>query len=172
MPAPLAVKQGNNPGRRSQVRALKDKRKSYPGGALGSEQGSSDLQRRLCAPGAAAAARPCWEALSLRRQAGRRRPAPLPDSRRHRGTETNVDTGLAVGNPGSGRCPLSHFPRALRSSLPQPAAPGAGDGDALPARDGARPLRAPGKAAAPGAPPAPRASPALPAEDEEQEFFI
>ncbi|XP_066049271.1 protein FAM124B isoform X2 [Chamaea fasciata] len=179
MPAPPPVKQGN-PGRRSrEVRALKDKRKSYPGEVLGSERASSDLQRHLCSPGgaAAAAARPCWEAPSLRRQAGRRLQPPLPESRRHRAAETNVDTGLAVGNPGSGRCPLSHFPRALRSSLLQAAAPGAGA--ALPARDGTRLLRAAGsrsKAAAPGAPgcppPTPPASPAQPAEDEEQEFFI
>ncbi|XP_048170864.1 protein FAM124B [Corvus hawaiiensis] len=177
IPAPLHVKQ-DNAGRRSrEVRALKSKTKSDPGGALASEQASSDLQRHSCSPPGVAAARPWWEAPSLCRQAGGRLQAPLPESRRHRGTETDVDTGLAVGNPSSGRCPLSHFPRALRSSLLEPPSPGAGAGAsaALPAQDGTRLLRR-SKAAAHGAPgchsQTPRASPAHPAEDDEEEFFI
>ncbi|XP_066182361.1 protein FAM124B [Sylvia atricapilla] len=162
MAAPLPVKQAN-PGRRSQeVRALKEKRKSFPGEVLGSERGGSSLQRRWRCPGGAAAARPCWEAPPLRGQAAGAPQAPLPDSRRHRAPETDADTGLAVGNAGSGRCPLSRFPGALRSSLLPAAAPAAAA-----ARAGSR---APG---APGCPPpAPRASPDLPAQDEEQEFFI
>ncbi|KAM4769747.1 protein FAM124B [Cyanocitta cristata] len=177
IPAPLPVKQGNAARRSREVRALKSKTKSDPGGALASEQASSDLQRYSCSPPGVAAARPWWEAPSLRRQAGRRLQAPLPESRRHRGTETDVDTGLAVGNPGSGCCSLSHFPRALRSSLLQPPSLGAGAGAsaALPAQDGTRLLRR-SKTAAHGAPgchsQTPRAVPAHRAEDDEEEFFI
>lgn len=94
-----------------------------------------------------------------------------------------MDTGLAVGNPGSGRCPLKHFPGALRSSLGQLPSPGAGIGigagasaaPALPARAGPRPLPAAGSGgrAEPAAPErTPRASPAHPAQDDEEEFFI
>ncbi|XP_053807782.1 protein FAM124B [Vidua chalybeata] len=174
MPAPCSIKQGN-PGRRSQeVRAPKGKTKSDPSEVLASEQGSSDLQRHLRSPPGAAAARPCWEAPSLRRRAGSRLQAPVPESRGHRGTETNVDTGLAVGSPGSGRCPLSRFPRALRSSLLQLPAPSAAAGAALPA-PALRAAAGSGKAAhgAPGcSPQTPRAGPAQRAEHEEEEFFI
>ncbi|XP_038002268.1 protein FAM124B [Motacilla alba alba] len=148
VPAPLSVKQGS-PGRRSQeVRALKGKTRCDPSEALGSERASSDLRRPLrCAPGAAAAPR-------LRGQAGRTLRAPPAGSRGQRAPETDVDTGLAVGS-----CPLSLFPRALRSSLP-PAAPGA-------ARPG--PARRAAAARAHGAP----GCPAQPAgHHEEQEFFI
>ncbi|XP_063264566.1 protein FAM124B [Prinia subflava] len=111
-PAPVPVKQGIA-GRRSQeIRALEGKAES--GAAAACERGSSDLQR-------------------LRRSPGLQ--APVPDTRGHRAARTDPDIGLALGTPGSARCPLSHFPRALRSSLLPPAAPGAGPaqaGSALP----------------------------------------
>lgn len=79
-----------------------------------------------------------------------------------------MDTGLAVGNPGSARCSLSRFPGALRSSLGQLPSPGPGPGaSAAPAP----PARGKAEPAAPER--TPRASPAHPAEDsEEEEFFI
>ncbi|KAL2301090.1 hypothetical protein Nmel_011647 [Mimus melanotis] len=186
VPAPLPVQQ-SNPGRRSQeIRALKGETKSNPSDVLVFEQASSDLQRLSCSAPRVPAARPCWEATSLRRQGGRLQ-APLPESRRHRGTETDVDTGLAVG---SARCPLSLFPRALRSSLQPLPSPGTlrsslqplpsprtgtGTGAARPAQDGTRLLRAAARRskAEHGAPQTPRASPAHRAEhQEEEEFFI
>nr|XP_054495611.1 protein FAM124B [Agelaius phoeniceus] len=147
VPAPLAVKQGD-PGRRSQeVRAAKGKTKCAPSeAALGCERAGSDLQRPLRSAPGAAAPQQGRAALSLRGRAGRALRAAPADSRGQRGTETDVDTGLAVR---SGRRPLSLFPGALRSSL--------------------RPLTDPGAGAAL---PAPRASPAPPAADEEQEFYI
>ncbi|KAL9845027.1 protein FAM124B isoform 2-T8 [Geothlypis trichas] len=133
VPAPLAVKQGD-PGRRSQeVRAAKGKTKCAPGAAaLGCERAGSDPQRPpLAAPGVAAP-QPGWAALSLRGQAGRAlRAAPGP-GRGQRGTETDVDTGLAVRSPESGRCPLSLFPSALRSSLLPLTDTGTSAGTALP----------------------------------------
>lgn len=172
-PAPLAVKQGD-PGRRSQeVRAPKGKSKSAPSEALASERAGSDLQRPLRSPRGVPAPQQCRAALSLRRQAGRGLRAAPADSRGQRGTETDVDTGLAVRSPGSGRCPLRLFPRALRSSLQPLPAPGTGTGTggALPGPA----LRAPARSdraahGAPGCPP--RACPAQPAGDEEQEFYI
>ncbi|XP_015492506.1 protein FAM124B [Parus major] len=150
MPAPLPGKQGN-PGRRSQeVRALKSKVKPEPGEVAVSERAGGDLRRRSCGARGAAAARPRWEAPSLGRQGARGPRAPLPESRRPRAPETDVDTGLAVGHPG--RCPLSRLPGALRSSPRQQPRPGAGSDKAELG--------------------APRASPAHPAPDEEEEFFI
>ncbi|CAN8190763.1 unnamed protein product [Coccothraustes coccothraustes] len=161
VPAPLAVKQGD-PGRRSQEdRAPKGKTKSAPGEALASERAGSDLQRPLRSPAGVPAPQQGWAALS------------------QRGTETDVDTGLAVRSPGSGRCPLSLFPRALRSSLLLLPAPGTGTGTGTDTGTGTG-AALPGPAGrdraahgAPGCPPpAPRARPAQPAGDEEQEFYI
>uniref|UniRef100_A0A8C3MC42 Uncharacterized protein n=1 Tax=Geospiza parvula TaxID=87175 RepID=A0A8C3MC42_GEOPR len=127
VPAPLAVKQGD-PGRRSQeARAPKGKTKSAPSEAsLGSGRAGSDLQRPLLTAPGAAAPQQGWAARSLRGQAGRALQAAPAHGRGQRGTETDVDTGLAVGS--SGRCPLSLFPRALRSSLLPLTDPGAGTG--------------------------------------------
>nr|XP_021409378.1 protein FAM124B [Lonchura striata domestica] len=148
MPAPRPVKHGN-PGRGSQaVGAPKGKPQRDPGEAPVSEQGSSDLQRLLRAPPGAAAARPCWEAPSLRRRAGGGLRAPLPESRGPRAADTDVDTGLAVGSAGSGRCPPGRFPGAPRSRLLPRAAPGlrAGSGGAAHGAPGSAPPAPPGTA--------------------------
>ncbi|XP_063023599.1 protein FAM124B [Melospiza melodia melodia] len=142
VPAPLAVKQGD-PGRRSrEVTAPQGKTECAPGEAcLGSERAGSALQRPLRSAPGVAAPQQGWAALWLRGRAGR---AP-------RGTETDVDTGLAVPSPESGRCPLSLFPGALRSSLRPLTDPGAGTGNALPGPALRAPARSDGTAhGAPG----------------------
>ncbi|XP_026650707.2 protein FAM124B [Zonotrichia albicollis] len=176
---PVAVKQGDPGWRSREVRAPKGKPECAPVEAcLGSERAGSALQRPLRSAPGVAAPQQGWAALWLRGRAGR---AP-------RGTETDVDTGLAVRGPESGRCPLSLFPGALRSSLRPLTDTGAGTDSALPGpalraparSDGtargapARTDRAPGcKDRAPhGAPGCPLPAPAPPAADEEQEFYI
>ncbi|XP_017677760.1 PREDICTED: protein FAM124B [Lepidothrix coronata] len=180
VPAPLPVTQGN-PGRRSQeVRAVKGKTKSDQNEVLAPEQAGGDLHRHLCSSHSVPAARWWWDAPSLRRQVSSRMRAPPQEShRRRRATETNVDTGLAVVSPVSGRCPLNHFSRALRSSLLQLQAPRDGAGSALPSQDrtqlpfaAAERSQGAGQRALGCHSHTPQASPANRAEDEEEEFFI
>ncbi|KAM6326496.1 protein FAM124B [Podargus strigoides] len=181
VPAPLPVKWGN-PGRRSQeVGATKGKTQSGRSEALTPEQAGSDLHRHFCSSAHRPAARPWWDATSLRRQASSKLRASLPESRvRRQAPETNVDTGLAVANPASGRCPLNPFSRDLRSSRLQPRAVMDGDSSTLPSRDRTQlPLAAAkrGKGAGQRALgfrwQTLRASPANRVEDDdEEEFFI
>lgn len=164
MRAPLPVKHGN-PGQRShEVRVLKGKRREV----LACAPGSSELRRPFSCPGSVPLSRPCWAAAP-----GRNVRAPLGESRGQRGAETDVDTGLALGSPGSSPCPLSLFPQALRSSLRQLPSPGATGS----ARDGTRTrtrtAAARNRAALGGtdcSPQTPRNGPAQPGQEEE--FFI
>lgn len=101
----------------------------------------------------------------------------LQESRAHRlPAETNVDTGLAVGSPAGGRCPLRRFPRDLRSLL-QPPALGAAS-IALPTPDSTWPLSLAAKSKGAGQRAlgfclqTPRVSTGTRPEEEEEEFFI
>ncbi|XP_075014299.1 protein FAM124B [Calonectris borealis] len=180
VPAPLPVKWGN-PGQRSrEVRATKGKTKSDQSEAPTHEQASSDLHRHFCSSHSGPVAPSWWDATSLRRQASSKLQASLRESRvRRQAAETNVDTGLAVANPASGRCPLNRFSRDLRSSLLQPRAPTDGAGSALPSQDRTQLLFAAAKRSKGAGQRAlgfhsqtPRASAANRAEEEEEEFFI
>nr|XP_010307300.1 PREDICTED: protein FAM124B [Balearica regulorum gibbericeps] len=180
VPAALPVKRGN-PGWRSQeVRATKGKTESDQSKALTPEQASSDLHRCFCSSHSGPAAPSWWDATSLRRQASTKLQASLQESRVcRRAAETNVDTGLAVVNPASGRCPLNCFSRDLRSSLLQPRAPAGRAGSAVPSQDrtqlpfaAAKRSKGAGQRALDLHLQTPRASPASRAEDEEEEFFI
>ncbi|KAM6389317.1 protein FAM124B isoform 1-T4 [Pluvialis apricaria] len=180
VPAPLPVKR-SNPGWRSQeVRAMKSKTKSDQSAALTPEQAGGDLHRHFCSSHSGPAARPWWDATSLRRQASSKLQASRQESRtRRQAAETNVDTGLTVASPASGRCPLNCFSRDLRSILLQPPAPTDGAGSAVPSQD-RTPLRFAAAKRSKGAGQRAsgfhsqplRASPANRAEEEEQEFFI
>ncbi|XP_004186190.5 protein FAM124B [Taeniopygia guttata] len=124
MPAPRPVTQGN-PGRgRRDVGAREGEAQCEPGEALVPARGSSDLQRLLRCPPGAAAARPGWEAPSLRRRAGGGLRVPPPESRGSRATETGTDPGPAAGSAGCGRCPPGRGPGAPRSRLLPRAGPG------------------------------------------------
>ncbi|KAM6305173.1 protein FAM124B [Aegotheles albertisi] len=180
VPAPLPVKRGS-PGQRSQeIRAMKGKTKSDQRKALTPEQAGGDLPRHFCSPPSGSAARWWWDAPSLRRQASTKLQASLQESRVHRqAAETNVDTGLAVGNPASGRCLLNRFSRDLWSSLPQPRAPMDGASSTLPSPDrtqlllaAAKRCQGAGQRASGFFPLTLQASPASRAEKEEEEFFI
>ncbi|XP_010293085.1 PREDICTED: protein FAM124B [Phaethon lepturus] len=170
-----------NPGRRSQqVRAMKGKTKADQSEALTPAQAGGDLHRLFCSSRSGPAAPPWWDATSLRRRANSKLQASLRESRvRQQAAETNVDTGLAVANPASGRCPLSRFSRDLRSSLLQPPAPTDGASSAVPSQDrtqppfaAARRSKGAGQRASGFHSQALRASPVNGAEDEEEEFFI
>lgn len=93
---------------------------------LDQSKAGGDLQRPSCASHSGPAARPWWDwdATSLCRQASNKLQVSPQESRERRwAAETNVDTGLAVANPASGRCPLNRFSRDLQSSLLQLRAP-------------------------------------------------
>ncbi|XP_037263186.1 protein FAM124B isoform X1 [Falco biarmicus] len=180
VPAPLPAKQGN-PGWRSQeVRAAKGKIKSDHSEALIPEQAGGELHRHFCSSHSGPAARPWWEATPLRRRASSKQQASRQESHVPRHTaETNVDTGLAVANAVSGRCPLNRFSRDLRSSLFQLRAATDGASSTMPTPGRTQLLSAAAKrskgagqsaAASPSQPP--QASIANRAEDEEEEFFI
>uniref|UniRef100_A0A8C3JKM5 Family with sequence similarity 124 member B n=1 Tax=Calidris pygmaea TaxID=425635 RepID=A0A8C3JKM5_9CHAR len=177
----VPAKQGT-PGWRSQeVRPMKGKPKSDQSKALTPDQAGSDLRRHFCSSHSGPAARwHRWDATSLRRQGSSKLQASLQESRAGRqAAETNVDTGLTVANPASGRCPLNHFCRDLRSSLLQPPAPREGAGSAVSSRDRTPLLLAPAKRSrgagqrASGCHPLTLwGSPTSRAEEEEEEFFI
>ncbi|XP_068262544.1 protein FAM124B [Nyctibius grandis] len=178
VPDPLPVKRGN-PGQRSQeVRARKGKTKSDQSEAHSPEQAGGDLHRQVSCGGGPAQS--WWDAPSLRRQASSKLQTSLQESRiRWQAAETNVDTGLTVVNPASGRCPLNHFSRDLRSSLLQPRATTDGAGSAVPSQDGTQPPSAAARRTKEAGQRALgfhsrtlRASPANRAEEEEEEFFI
>ncbi|XP_052660467.1 protein FAM124B [Harpia harpyja] len=180
VPAPFPVKRGN-PGRRSQeVRSTKGKPKSDQSEALTPEQASGDLHRHFCSSHRGPATRSWWDATSLRRQASSKPQASLQESSiRQQAAETNVDTGLTVANPASGRCLLNRFSRDLRSSLLQPRAPMDGASSAVPCQDRTQLLFAAAKRSEGAGQRAsgfhlqtPRASPANRVEDDDEEFFI
>uniref|UniRef100_A0A8C0IIB3 Family with sequence similarity 124 member B n=1 Tax=Bubo bubo TaxID=30461 RepID=A0A8C0IIB3_BUBBB len=144
------------------------------------EQASCDLHRQFCSSHGGGAAWSWWDATSLRRQVSSKLQASLPENRVHRqAAETNVDTGLTVANPASGRCPLSRFSRDLRSSLLQPRAPMDGASSPLPSQDRSQLLfaaakrhKGAGQRASGFHSQTAGASPANRAEDDEEEFFI
>ncbi|XP_010083192.1 PREDICTED: protein FAM124B [Pterocles gutturalis] len=180
VPDPLPGKWGN-PGQRSrEVRATKGRTKSDQSKVLTPEQASGDPHRHFCASFSGPAASSWWDVTSLHRRASSKSRASLQESRvRRQAAETNVDTGLAVVNPASGRCPLNCFSRDLRSSLLQLPAPWDGAGSALPAEDRTQLLfaaakrgKGAGQRASGFRSQTPRTSPANRAEDEEEEFFI
>ncbi|XP_074009889.1 protein FAM124B isoform X2 [Numenius arquata] len=133
----VPAKRGNTGWRSQEVRPMKGKPKSDQSKALTPEQAASDLHRHFCSSHSGPGARWQWDATSLRRQGSSKLRASLQESRaRRQVAETNVDTGLAVAaNPASGRCPLNHFSRDLRSSLLQPRAPTDGAGSAASSQD-------------------------------------
>lgn len=93
---------------------------------LDQSEAGGDFHRPFCTSHSGQAAWPWWDwdATSLSGQASSKLQTSLQESReRQRAAEINVDTGLAVANPVSGRCPLNRFSRDLRSSLLQPQAP-------------------------------------------------
>ncbi|XP_071607898.1 protein FAM124B [Heliangelus exortis] len=179
-PQDLVPVKGSNPGWRSQeVRAAKGKPKGDQSKALPPQQAGGGLPRHCCSPLSGPAARWWGDAPSLRRQAGTQLQTSLQESRVHREPpETNVDTGLAVRKPGSGRCRLHSFSRDLRSSLLRPPAPRDGAGRALDRTQlplaAAKRSQGAGQRAAGLLPPTLRDSPANRAaeEEEEEEFFI
>ncbi|CAM9316604.1 unnamed protein product [Bubo scandiacus] len=180
VPAPLSLKWGN-PGQRNQeVRAVKGKTKLDTSEALTPEQASRDLHRQFCSSHGGGAAWSWWDATSLRRQVSSKLQASLPENRvRWQAAETNVDTGLTVANPASGRCPLSRFSRDLRSSLLQPRAPMDGASSPLPSQDRSQLLfaaakrhKGAGQRASGFHSQTAGASPANRAEDDDEEFFI
>ncbi|XP_009817603.1 protein FAM124B [Gavia stellata] len=177
--APLPVKQGN-PGWRSQeIRSTKGKTKSDRSEALTPEQARGDLHRYLSSHSGPAAPS-WWDATSLRRRASSKLRASLQERDvRRQAAETNVDTGLAVANAASSRCPLNCFSRDLRSSLLQPRAPTDGASNAVPSQDrtqlpfaAAKRSKGAGQRAVGFHSQTPRASPASGTEEEEEEFFI
>nr|XP_009503083.1 PREDICTED: protein FAM124B [Phalacrocorax carbo] len=180
VPAPLPVKWGN-PGQRSrEVRPTKGKTKSDRSKALTPEQAGGDLHRHVRSPHGGPAAPSRWDATALHRQVSRELQASLQESRVHQqAVETNVDTGLAMANPASGRCPLTCFSRDLRSSLLQPRAPMDGAGSTMPSQDRTQLLFAASKRSKGAGQRAsgfhsqtPQASRANREEEEEEEFFI
>ncbi|KAM9378400.1 protein FAM124B [Phaethornis superciliosus] len=175
---PLPVK-GSYLGWRSQeLRATKGKPKCDQSQALTPQDAGGGIPRHCCSPLSSPPARWWGDAPSLRRQAGTQLQTSLQESRvRREPPETNVDTGLAVMNPGSGGCRLHSFSRALRSSLLQPPAPTGGPGGALGRTQvplaAARRSRGAGQKAVGFLPKTLRDSPANRAgEEEEEEFFI
>ncbi|KAM9275076.1 protein FAM124B [Cariama cristata] len=180
VPAPLPVKQSNAGQRSQEVRATKGKTKSDQSEACTPEQGGGDLRRHFCCSRSGPAARLWWEAPSLRRQVSSKlQPSPQESPVCRQAAETSVDTGLAVANPASGCCLLSHFSRDLRSSLLQPPAPTDGAGSTVPSPGrtqlllaAAKRSKGAGQRASGFHSQTPRASPANRAEDEEEEFFI
>ncbi|XP_069720845.1 protein FAM124B isoform X1 [Phaenicophaeus curvirostris] len=179
--APIPVKRGN-PGWRSQeVRATKGKTTSDQSRVCTPAQAGTDLHRHFWSSPSGPAVRSWWDATSLHRQASRKLQASLRETCIClQAAETNVDTGLAVANPASGRCVLNHFSRDLQSSLLQPQAPTGGAGNTVASQDSTQLPFAAAKTSKGAGPRASRfysktlwANPTSRAEDEEEEeFFI
>lgn len=173
LPAPLPVVRGSPEQRGWRARALGLKTKSQHSAAPAVEQAGSDLHRHCCSSWSTAAAPPRWDVPSRHTRVS----GGLQESRAPRlPVETNVDTGLAVGSPAGGPCPLRRFPRDLRSLLQPPALDAAGVALPAPASTWPSSLAAKRKGAGQRALgfrlQTPRVSPGVRPEEEEEEFFI
>uniref|UniRef100_A0A8B9SPD3 Family with sequence similarity 124 member B n=1 Tax=Anas platyrhynchos TaxID=8839 RepID=A0A8B9SPD3_ANAPL len=173
LPAPLPVVRGSPEQRGWRARALGLKTKSQHSAAPAAEQAGSDLHRHCCSSWSTAAAPPRWDVPSRHTRVS----GGLQESRAPRlPVETNVDTGLAVGSPAGGPCPLRRFPRDLRSLLQPPELDAAGVALPAPASTWPSSLAAKRKGAGQRALgfrlQTPRVSPGVRPEEEEEEFFI